>query len=298
MKGIILAAGKGTRLGAATRGIGPLGVGVSKPLIPTYDKPTVYYPLADLVSAGIDDILIIAAPDSVDQFRCLLGDGRNLGISISYETQPQPKGIAEAFIIGEHFIGDEDVALIFGDNIFNGEQFTATLSSCTKPRGATVFAYHVPNPRDFGVVEFDKNMRAISIEEKPEQPKSNYAVVGVYCYTSSVVEIAKRIEPSARGELEISSINEEYRKMDLLDVTILRNDTHWFDTGTPESLSEAAEHVRKWQHRTGQLLGSPEAAAYRTGFIAKSNLLSLAEPLKKSNYGQALIRLANVGWSK
>ena len=293
MKGIILAAGKGTRLGAATRGIGASGVGVSKPLIPTYDKPTIYYPLADLIMAGINDILVIAAPDNVDQFQSLLGDGSDLGISISYDTQPVPKGIAEAFIIAENFIGDDDVALIFGDNIFNGEQFSATLKACTKPRGATVFAYYVTNPRDFGVVEFDKDMRAISIEEKPEQPKSHYAVVGVYFYTSKVVEIAKRIEPSARGELEISTINQEFLKMDLLDVTILNDDTHWFDTGTPESLSDAADHVRRWQHNHDRLLGSPEAAAYRTGFITKKALKKLAEPLKKSDYGKSLLELAN-----
>lgn len=296
MKGIILAAGKGTRLGAATRGIGPDGVGVSKPLIPTYDKPTIYYPLSDLISAGIRDILIIAAPDNVDQFQSLIGDGRNLGIKISYEIQPKPEGIAQAFIIGEKFIGEDNVALIFGDNIFSGKRFTSTLKAYTEPHGATVFAYHVPNPQDYGVVEFDKNMRAVSIEEKPALPKSNYAVVGIYFYSSGVVEIAKTIQPSARGELEITSINDEYRKMERLDVTILDTDTSWFDTGTPESLSEAADYVRRWQYRTGQLLGSPEAAAYLAGFIGAKDLLALAEPLKKSNYGKVLIQLANTGW--
>ena len=296
MKGIILAAGKGTRLGAATRGIGPSGIGVSKPLIPTYDKPTVYYALSDLISAGIKDILVIAAPDNVDQFQSLLGDGKDLGIRISYEVQPKPEGIAQAFIIGEEFIGDDDVALIFGDNIFSGKRFSETLKASTKPRGATVFAYHVPNPQDFGVVEFDKDMRAVSIEEKPAQPKSHYAVVGIYFYTCGVIEIAKRIQPSARGEIEISSVNDEYRKLGTLDVTVLDSDTNWFDTGTPESLSEAADYVRKWQRRTDQLIGSPEAAAYLAGFISSDTLSYLAKPLEKSVYGSALIQLAKGGW--
>ena len=296
MKGIILAAGRGTRLGAATCGIGLDGVGVSKPLIPTYDKPTVYYSLSDLISVGIEDILVIAGPDNIEQFRSLLGNGRELGINISYEIQPKPEGIAQAFIIGEKFIGDDNVALIFGDNIFNGKRFTETLKASTQPRGATVFAYHVPNPQDFGVVEFNKNMQAVSIEEKPAQPKSQYAVVGIYFYTSGVVKVAKLIQPSARGELEITSINEEYLKIGSLEVTILDSDTNWFDTGTPDSLIEAADYVRRKQRRTGQLIGSPEAAAYRAGFISSDALRKLAEPLKKSNYGRALIELANNGW--
>lgn len=296
MKGIVLAAGKGSRLGAATRGIGPNGVGVSKPLIPTYDKPTVYYPLADLISAGIRDILVIAAPDNIDQFRALLGDGTELGISITYDIQPEPKGIAEAFIIAEYFIGDEDIALIFGDNVFSGVRFTETLKASTSPQGATVFAYRVPNPTEFGVVEFDKDMRAISIEEKPAHPKSHYAVVGVYFYNSDVVEIAKRIEPSDRGELEVTSVNEEYLKMGKLRVTRLDSDTKWFDTGTPESLAKAGDYVRDLQQDTGTLLGSPEAAAFRAGFIDRDALLALAEPLKKSRYGEALIELATTGW--
>ena len=296
MKGIILAAGKGTRLGAATRGIGPNGVGVSKALIPTYDKPTVYYPLSDLISVGIKDILVIAAPDNVDQFQSMLGDGKELGIKISYEVQPKPEGIAQAFIIGEQFIGNDDVALIFGDNIFSGKRFTETLKSCTKPHGANVFAYHVPNPQDFGVVEFDKNMRAISIEEKPAQPKSHYAVFGIYFYNNEIVKIAKTIKKSARGEYEITTVNDEYRKMGTLDVTILDSDTNCFDTGTPESLSEAANYVRNWQRRTDHLLGSPEAAAYRAGFIDSDALRKLAEPLEKSAYGMALLRLANDDW--
>lgn len=296
MKGIILAAGKGTRLGAATRGIGAKGVGVSKALIPTYDKPTIHYPLSDLISAGIKDILVIAAPDNIDQFQSMLGDGKELGIKISYEVQPKPEGIAQAFIIGEQFIGNDDVALIFGDNIFSGKRFTETLKAYTKPRGATVFAYHVPNPQDFGVVEFDKNMRVISIEEKPAQPKSHHAVVGIYFYNSGVVEVAKRIEKSARGEYEITTINDEYRKMGTLDVTILDSDTSWFDTGTPDSLISAANYVRGWQNRTDRLLGSPEAAAFQAGFIDSDALRELAEPLEKSTYGMALLRLADAGW--
>jgi glucose-1-phosphate thymidylyltransferase len=296
LKGIILAAGKGTRLGAATCGIGPNGVGVSKALIPTFDKPTIHYPLSDLISAGIKDILVIAAPDNVDQFQRMLGDGKELGIKISYEIQPKPEGIAQAFIIGEQFIGNDDVALIFGDNIFSGKRFTETLKAYTEPRGATVFAYRVPNPKDFGVVEFDKNMRVVSIEEKPAQPKSHYAVVGIYFYNSGVVQVAKTIKPSARGELEITSINDEYRKMGTLDVTVLDSDTNWYDTGTPQSLSDAAAYVRGWQLRNDRLLGSPEAAAYRAGFINRNALRKLAEPLKKANYGKALLRLANKGW--
>lgn len=296
MKGIILAAGKGTRLGAATRGIGRNGVGVSKPLIPAYDKPTVYYPLADLISAGIQDILVIAAPDNVDQFQALLGDGSDLGINITYDIQPEPKGIAEAFIIAEDFIGTDDVALIFGDNVFSGVRFTETLKASTSPQGATVFAYRVPNPQDFGVVGFDEKMKANSLEEKPAHPKSHYAVVGIYFYNCDVVEVAKRIEPSDRGELEITSVNEEYLKMDKLRVTMLDSDTKWFDTGTPESLAKAADYVRDFQQDTGILLGSPEAAAYRAGFINREALLELADPLKKSRYGEALIELATTGW--
>lgn len=296
MKGIILAAGKGTRLGAATCGIGKGGVGISKPLIPTYDKPTIYYPLSDLISAGIKEILIIAAPDNVNQFRNLIGDGSNLGVSITYDIQHRPEGIAQAFVIAEDFIGSDNVALIFGDNIFSGNRFSETLKTCTNPNGAMVFAYHVNNPTDFGVVEFDKNMQAISVEEKPTQPKSHYAIVGIYFYDSTVIDIAKKIQPSSRGELEITSVNEEYLNRGQLSVTMLDSDTNWFDTGTADSLSEAADYVRKYQARTEQLLGSPEASAYKAGFIDNDELLVLAEPLKKSNYGKALIQLATEGW--
>ena len=296
MKGIILAAGKGTRLGATTCGIGKSGTGISKPLVPTYDKPTIYYPLSDLISANIRDIMVIAAPDNVDQFRNLLGDGSDLGISISYEIQPKPEGIAQAFIIAEDFIGNDDVALIFGDNIFSGNRFSETLKTCTNPSGATVFAYHVNNPEEFGVVEFDQNMQAVSVEEKPTQPKSHYAIVGIYFYNSGVIKVAKSIKPSARGELEITDVNKVYLDEGQLNVTLLDSDTNWFDTGTAESLSEASDYVRTHQKRTEQLLGSPEANAYRAGFISRDQLLSLAEPLKKSSYGKSLIQLATEGW--
>lgn len=292
MKGIILAAGKGTRLGAITNGIGKKGVGISKPLVPTYDKPTVYYPLADLISAGIQEILVIAAPDNIDQFRNLLGDGIDLGITLTYAIQPHPEGIAQAFIIAEDFIGSDSVALTFGDNVFSGNKFSETLKTCTNPNGAMVFAYHVANPEDFGVVEFDENMQAVSIEEKPTHPKSHYAVVGIYFYDNTVVNIAKNVEPSARGELEITSVNEEYLRRGKLKVTRLDSDTRWFDTGVADSLNRAANYVREYQEETEQLLGSPEASAHKAGFINEDDLLRLAEPVKKSSYGKALIQLA------
>lgn len=296
MKGIILAAGKGTRLGPITGGIGKNGCGPSKPIVQTYDKPTIYYPLSDMISAGISEILVIAAPDNVDQFRALLGDGTELGITLQYDVQPEPKGIAEAFIIGEAFIGDDDVALMFGDNIFDGSDFIEAIKKSTSPRGATIFAYRVSNPSDFGVVEFDRKMRAISLEEKPAKPKSSYAVPGAYFYTNTVVEIAKGITPSERGELEITDVNLEFMRRNLLDVTVLDSDTEWFDTGTPDSLDDASTHVRKWQQRHGRLLGSPEAAAYRAGFINAAQLEELGEARKKSPYGKLLIELATSGW--
>lgn len=294
MKGIILAAGKGTRLGPITRGVGPSSVGVSKALVPTYDKPTIYYPLSDMIAAGIKDVLVIAAPDNVEQFEQMLGDGTNLGMNIQYGIQPVPKGIAEAFIIAEDFIGNDDVLLMFGDNIFNGKRFTESLRASTTPRGATIFAYQVPNPSDFGVVEFDKNMRATSLEEKPASPKSQYAVPGTYFYTNMVVDVAKAIKPSARGELEITDVNVEFLKRNLLDVTRLDNDTEWFDTGTPRSLSSASNYVERWQYQHGQLLGSPEATAYLSGFITAEQLLKLAD--NKSEYGAKLVQLATGGW--
>ena len=207
MKGIVLAAGKGTRMGAATLGITNRGAAVSKPLIPTFDKPTIYYSLSSLIAAGISEVLVIAAPDNVEQFRHALGDGEELGIAISYAVQPTPRGIAEAFLIGADFIGNEPVALTFGDNIFSGRRFTQSMKASTNPNGATIFAYHTENPQDFGIVEFDENGRAISLEEKPVRPKSNFAVPGMYFYTPDVVDIASMVQPSARGELEITSVN-------------------------------------------------------------------------------------------
>lgn len=292
MKGIILAAGRGTRLGPITCGIGGTHIGASKPLVPTFDKPTIYYPLSDLVSAGIRDILVIAAPDNVDQFAGLLGDGSSLGISLSYTVQPKPRGIAEAFVIAEQFIGNDDVMLAFGDNIFSGKRFTSQLRESTQPTGATVFAYHVNNPSAFGVVEFDRQMRAISLEEKPSHPKSDFAVVGIYAYDNRVVDIAKQLTPSQRGELEITDVNKAYLEAGLLDVRVLDSDTNWFDTGTPESLLGAAVYVDEFQRRTGELLGSPEAAAYQAGTIDRGQLIELAATQQKTAYGRRLMQLA------
>ncbi len=298
MKGIILAAGKGTRMGAITMGIGSTGVGISKPLAPTFDKPTIYYALSTLIAAGIKEILIIAAPGNVDQFRTTLGgDGSELGITLSYAVQEVPRGIAEAFLIGADFIGDDDVALIFGDNIFNGHRFSQILRESTSPNGATIFALHSDKPQDFGVVEFNRSGKAISLEEKPAQPKSNYIVPGIYFYNSDVVEIARNVKPSARGELEITSVNEAYLKQDRLNVTVLDRDTDWFDTGNPDQTRDAGDFVRADQHRTGRLLGSPEAEAFLAGFITEDQLRVHAERLIKSDYGRALMRLANGEWS-
>ena len=297
MKGIIMAAGKGTRLGAATQGIGPNGKGVSKALIQTYDKPTGYYPLSDLIAAGVDDILVITAPDNIDQFSATLGDGRCLGIKLSYAVQEVPRGIGEGFIIAEDFIGNDSVALTFGDNIFVGESFGEKVKLSTNPTGATVFARIVSNPSAFGVVSFNKDGVAISLEEKPAQPKSRYAVPGMYFYDSSVVGIAKQIKPSDRGELEITDINKEYLNRGLLNVVKLDSDTHWFDTGTSDSLLTAATFVKNFQDDNNQLLGSPEAEAFLAGFITADELLILAAPLEKSPYGALLKELAlNGDW--
>ena len=297
MKGIILAAGKGTRLGAATQGIGPNGIGISKALIPTYDKPTIYYPLSDLIAAGIDDILVIAAPDNVGQFSTVLGDGKCLGIKLSYAVQQVPRGIGEGFLIAEEedFLGDDGVALTFGDNIFVGESFGEKVKLSTNPAGATVFARIVSNPSAFGVVKFNKDGMAISLEEKPTQPTTRYAVPGMYFYDSSVVEIAKKIKPSDRGELEITDINKEYLSQGLLNVVKLDSDTHWFDTGTSDSLLTAASFVKNFQDDNNQLLGSPEAEAFLAGFITSDELLELAAPLGKSPYGALLKELAQNG---
>jgi len=238
--------------------------------------------------AHINDILIITTPDDQSQFERLLGDGSQWGISISYAVQPSPDGLAQAFIIGENFIGDDSVALVLGDNIFHGSDLGNSLKNCTDPDGGTVFAYRVQDPERYGVVEFDQNNIAISVEEKPLQPKSNYAVVGLYFYDNSVVEIAKGVEPSSRGELEITSINEAYLKRGKLTVTTLDRGDVWLDTGTIDSMTDAADYIRAIQRRTGQIIGSPEEVAYSEGFITKEQLSALAEPLKKSGYGEYL----------
>ena len=281
MKGIILAGGSGSRLWPITKGI-------SKQLVPVYDKPMVYYPLTTLMSAGIKDILIITTPDDQFQFQRLLGDGSAWGINLSYAAQPTPDGLAQAFIIGEEFIGDDKVALVLGDNIFHGHKLSDSLKTCGNPDGGIVFAYQVSDPERYGVVEFDDQMQAISIEEKPTNPKSDYAVVGLYFYDNSVVEIAKNVKPSDRGELEITSINEAYLKAGKLKVTVLDTGDVWLDTGTIDSMAEATDYVRVLQKRTGQIIGSPENIAYEEGFITKAQLDELAKPLKKSGYGEYL----------
>ena len=282
MKGIILAGGSGSRLWPITKGI-------SKQLMPIYDKPMIYYPLTTLMSAGIKDILIITTPDDKAQFVRLLGDGSAWGIKLSYEVQPSPDGLAQAFIIGEEFIGKDKVALVLGDNIFHGHGLSDSLKNCVDPDGGIVFAYQVSDPERYGVVEFDNNMRALSIEEKPVNPKSNYAVVGLYFYDNDVVEIAKNIQPSARGEIEITAVNEEYLHRGKLKVTALDNGDVWLDTGTIDSMAEATDYVRVLQKRTGQIIGSPEKIAFEEGFIDSDKLKKAAEPLVKSGYGQYLI---------
>jgi glucose-1-phosphate thymidylyltransferase len=281
MKGIILAGGSGTRLWPITKGI-------SKQLMPIYDKPMVYYPITTLMSAGIKDILIITTPDDQSQFQRLLGDGSEWGVKLSYAAQPSPDGLAQAFIIGEEFIGNDKVALVLGDNIFHGQKLNESLKNCVDPDGGIVFAYEVSDPERYGVVEFDEKNHAISIEEKPANPKSNYAVVGLYFYDNDVVEIAKAVKPSERGEIEITSINEEYLKRGKLAVTTLNQGDVWLDTGTIDSMTDASDYVRVLQSRTGQIIGSPEAVAYEEGFIDKDTLNNLAEPLKKSGYGKYL----------
>lgn len=284
MKGIILAGGSGTRLWPITKGI-------SKQLMPIYDKPMVYYPITTLMSAGIKDILIITTPEDQSQFQRLLGDGSAWGINLSYAVQPSPDGLAQAFIIGEEFIGDDKVALVLGDNIFHGQKLSESLKTCIDPEGGIVFAYEVSDPERYGVVEFDAQNRAISIEEKPAEPKSNYAVVGLYFYDNDVVEIAKAVKPSERGEIEITSINEEYLHRGKLTVTTLNQGDVWLDTGTIDSMTDASDYVRVLQTRTGQIIGSPEAIAYEEGFIDSEQLNRLADPLKKSGYGVYLNHL-------
>lgn len=284
MKGIILAGGSGTRLWPITQAI-------SKQLMPIYDKPMIYYPLTTLMQAGIRDILIITTPDDQAGFQRLLGDGSQWGINLEYAVQPKPEGLAQAFIIGEEFIGNDKVALVLGDNIFHGERLDESLQECTNPDGGTVFAYKVSDPERYGVVEFDEQNQAISIEEKPAEPKSNFAVVGLYFYDNDVIEIAKNVQPSARGELEITSINAEYLRRGKLQVQTLDNGDVWLDTGTINSLTDAEDFVRVIQKRTGRIIGSPEKTAFKNGWISREQLNTLAEPLKKSGYGKYLIRV-------
>jgi glucose-1-phosphate thymidylyltransferase len=286
MKGIILAGGAGTRLYPATKII-------TKQLLPIYDKPMVYYPLSTLMLAGIKDILIISTEHDIPLFKELLGDGSQLGIKLSYKVQYAPKGIAEAFILGEEFIGKDEVCLILGDNIFYGDKMVNLLSSAIKNnKGATVFGYYVADPERFGVVEFDKNMNAISIEEKPEHPKSNYAVVGLYFYDNTVVEVAKTMKPSARGELEITDLNRVYLENKNLKVEVFGRGFAWLDTGTHDALLDAANFVRTIEKRQGLKIASIEEIAFRKGFISKSQLLELAKPLDNSGYGLYLRKIA------
>lgn len=284
MKGIILAGGSGTRLH-------PLTLAISKQMMPVYDKPMIYYPLSTLMMAGIHEILIISTPHDLPNFRKLLGDGSSLGCSFSYAEQAVPNGLAQAFVIGEEFIGTDDVALVLGDNIFFGSNMGSLLKSNTKPNGGVVFAYHVSDPERYGVVEFDKEMKAISIEEKPIEPKSSFAVPGLYFYDNSVVEIAKNIQPSARGEYEITDVNKEYLKREQLKVGVLNRGTAWLDTGTFESLMQAGQFVQVIEERQGLKIGCIEEIAWRNGFISDEQLTRIAEPLVKSGYGQYLLNL-------
>ena len=286
MRGIILAGGSGTRLWPITRGI-------SKQLMPIYDKPMIYYPLATLMMSDIREILVITTPEYNEQFRALLGDGHELGIRIEYAVQPSPDGLAQAFIIGEEFIGNDSVALVLGDNIFHGAGLGSSLRVHDEIDGGLIFAYHVSNPTAYGVVEFDERMTAVSIEEKPARPKSNYAVPGLYFYDNSVVEIAKSIKPSARGELEISTVNERYLEQGKLSVQVLDRGTAWLDTGTFESMMQASEYVRVIEDRQGFKVGCIEEIAWRAGWIDDAQLSALAEPLKKSGYGKYLAELVS-----
>tara|TARA_B110000977_G_C11033177_1_gene476054 strand:- start:630 stop:1490 length:861 start_codon:yes stop_codon:yes gene_type:complete len=284
MKGIILAGGSGTRLWPITRGI-------SKQLMPIYDKPMIYYPLSTLMMANIQDVLLISTPEHQRQFQDLLGDGSQLGMNISYAIQEKPEGLAQAFLIGEDFIGDDSVALVLGDNIFHGAGLGKSLRAHSSIEGGLIFATHVSQPQAYGVVEFDNSMKAISIEEKPSKPKSNFAVPGLYFYDASVVEVAHSIQPSARGELEITAVNEHYLNAGSLNVQVLDRGVAWLDTGTFESMMQASEYVRVIEERQGLKIGCIEEIAWRAGWIDSSQLSTLAEPLRKSGYGTYLDRL-------
>lgn len=286
MKGIVLAGGSGTRLH-------PLTLAVSKQLMPIYDKPMIYYPISILMSAGIKEILIITTPHDNKSFKTLLGDGAQFGCSFKYEVQEVPNGLAQAFVIGEKFIGKDNVALILGDNIFYGTGLEQLLLQYTQPKGGIVFAYHVSDPERYGVVEFDENNKAISIEEKPTKPKSHFAVPGLYFYNNEVVKIAKTLKPSSRGEYEITDINKVYLTRGNLKVGILDRGTAWLDTGTHQSLMQASQFVQVIEERQGLKIGCLEEIAYRKGFISKKQLLKLAEPLLKSGYGNYLMNIVN-----